>query len=838
MDTTAEKLINTGNIKAFETHAAFITAATGTTPFMAMVRIDETYNNIQTVYGYDGKGTITRLQRQGVPPGVPTSLTASVGTTQQVNLSWNAPTILGTGPITDYVVQYQLVGAGSWTTFSHTPIPNTPSIAVTGLTNGSAYNFQVAASNASATSGYSVPVTATPSQLPGTPTNLAGTSAANAQSVLTWTAPASGGAPITDYTVQYRTSAYNGNPVGSWTTWSHTASTATTQTVTGLTNEVPYDFQVAAVNSNGTGAYSAIATNVIPETFNFYISQVSGNDSNNGTSPSTPVLTLGKLQTLMNTYGTGAKAYALEAGYYYEDFVVTPNGCIFNANGSTIDASAVVPSNASSWTQPDSVNYPNVWATTWTAVNAIESGAIITVNDQLPLFTTSMASCNSTPFSYYVASSSFGLPGANPFILYLNSNTTNPNTDGNVYKIMTRSDSVDMQTNCIVRNVITRSQIGNNGSTSVEENASITNSLFAFGHKHNMYIGSGYLTDCLTFGADGFNGCGPFIYNNGLSTPTYSGLLTRCGFSDSMYRGTYAATVPVYSHGAGTTPYITMDMEACWFVNSFGSANPLAQTIIANNCYSNTLSAICGNTPTTSVTIANYLFNRISNTQVVISIVGGTTSITNAAYYLGAATGGQQILELYNPMTSFTMSNATLYGGSVPGWVNAQTSGAINLSYNVFAYDPNYRQSVIVNSGQTYTADYNVFYRNHATYSDYFTGIYNGTTYTTLASWQAATGQDTHSVYLTLAQYNNFFLGNPANGDFRINPNAQVTGSDGTVYTGTFPDGTPITQAGVQQHYNPNSRAVVSGAPTAWWNVPQSYADCKTYISNPMAWSF
>jgi hypothetical protein len=80
--------------------------------------------------------------------------------------------------------------------------------------------------------------------------------AGTGQVVLTWSAPASGGAAITDYVVQYRTTA---GP-GAWNTFSEGVSATTGATVTGLTNETSYDFQVAAVNSVGQGPYSTAAT--------------------------------------------------------------------------------------------------------------------------------------------------------------------------------------------------------------------------------------------------------------------------------------------------------------------------------------------------------------------------------------------------------------------------------------------------------------------------------------------------------------------------------------------------------------------------------------------------
>ncbi|NDD55718.1 BspA family leucine-rich repeat surface protein, partial [bacterium] len=78
-------------------------------------------------------------------PDAPTGLTGTPRSSQVV-LAWTAPDNGGSA-ITDYVVQYQLASGGSWTTFADGTSTNT-SATVTGLTNGTAYLFQVAAVNA------------------------------------------------------------------------------------------------------------------------------------------------------------------------------------------------------------------------------------------------------------------------------------------------------------------------------------------------------------------------------------------------------------------------------------------------------------------------------------------------------------------------------------------------------------------------------------------------------------------------------------------------------------------------------------------------------------------
>lgn len=68
---------------------------------------------------------------------------------------------------------------------------------------------------------------------------------------LSWTAPAAGDQPITDYIVQFRVT---GAP--SWDTFTDGTGNTTSTTVTALTASTGYDFRVAAMSSVGTGPWS------------------------------------------------------------------------------------------------------------------------------------------------------------------------------------------------------------------------------------------------------------------------------------------------------------------------------------------------------------------------------------------------------------------------------------------------------------------------------------------------------------------------------------------------------------------------------------------------------
>lgn len=93
------------------------------------------------------------------PPSQVTGLSATSGDTQ-VGLTWTAPAANG-ATITDYVVQYKASSSGTWLTFADGTSATT-SATVTGLTNGTAYDFRVAATNSAGTGSYSSTVSSTP----------------------------------------------------------------------------------------------------------------------------------------------------------------------------------------------------------------------------------------------------------------------------------------------------------------------------------------------------------------------------------------------------------------------------------------------------------------------------------------------------------------------------------------------------------------------------------------------------------------------------------------------------------------------------------------------------
>ena len=179
-------------------------------------------------------------------PGAPQDASAVTGNSQ-ATVSWTAPATNPNLPVTGYTVTPSISG-----------VPQSPqsfgsaatSATVTGLANGQTYTFQVAASNANgagpASNATAAIVVGVPSP-PAAPSAVPGSSSA----VVTWTAPAAtNGSPITGYTV----TPFWGTAALSPQTF---MSTATTQTVTGVSNGLTLTFRVAARNTNGTGVASS-----------------------------------------------------------------------------------------------------------------------------------------------------------------------------------------------------------------------------------------------------------------------------------------------------------------------------------------------------------------------------------------------------------------------------------------------------------------------------------------------------------------------------------------------------------------------------------------------------
>jgi hypothetical protein len=190
----------------------------------------------------DGSGT------PATPPDPPTDVVAAPGD-GQATISWVAPANNGGSPITGY----RIVGRG--TPDQVVAGPSDSSAVFPGLTNGNTYKFKIFAvsmAGESVASAFSNDVTPSssggPATLPGAPTNVQAV-ASPGKVTVTWTAPGDGGSPI----VKYWVSSQPGNlPL-------QVSAPSTKVEFTNLKSGISYTFKVAAVNSVGRGADSAVS---------------------------------------------------------------------------------------------------------------------------------------------------------------------------------------------------------------------------------------------------------------------------------------------------------------------------------------------------------------------------------------------------------------------------------------------------------------------------------------------------------------------------------------------------------------------------------------------------
>ena len=223
--------------------------------------------------------SVWSASRSGIPlaqtakPSVPAGLKVEPAD-RQIKVSWTASVPPKDGTVSGYEVEFRAcrtsATCGSWTDHSHSGTDTTTTI--TGLDNGIKHEVRVQASSTRGDSGWSAAQSATPAQLPSFgPKEAPVLDAGNQQILVRWNTPADSGSPVTGYDLQYRACTATDSDKtkltcepeddatwGSWTTHRH-SGTATTATITRLTNGTAYQVQVKASNANGTGPWSTAA---------------------------------------------------------------------------------------------------------------------------------------------------------------------------------------------------------------------------------------------------------------------------------------------------------------------------------------------------------------------------------------------------------------------------------------------------------------------------------------------------------------------------------------------------------------------------------------------------
>ena len=199
----------------------------------------------------DWSNTVTVMFHDGPPP--PEGLTASAGV-GQVRLEWDDPE---NDAITGYQVRHGQRDAAlpAWSDRHNiTSTARTTTHTVTGLTDGTAYTFQVRAKKGD-DDGAAAGVTQ-----PAAPRNLS-VDAGDASATLSWANPQDGA--VIGYQVRF---AEAGAALSAWRDIAGSDAAATTHAVTGLTHTTAYTFQVRATAADADGAFAGVTQPAQPGT--------------------------------------------------------------------------------------------------------------------------------------------------------------------------------------------------------------------------------------------------------------------------------------------------------------------------------------------------------------------------------------------------------------------------------------------------------------------------------------------------------------------------------------------------------------------------------------------
>ena len=236
---------------AFEYSRALVSTAFSYTSldwqFLDPGRVYAVKARAENEFGW-GEWTDELVFTAGWIPEAPTDLSAGRTGTGELTLTWTRGSDRGLEH-TGYQCRYKVRDADSWGEWTDTGSAD-ESLAVTGLTNGTEYVFQVRGVNEAGSGDPGGELLASPVSPPGVPTSLIAQAGHN-RITLSWTAPAdNSGLAVTGY--EYNV---NGGPG-----WHSTGGAGTAYTLTGLDNGTAYTLLVRAVNEAGAGPASSAAT--------------------------------------------------------------------------------------------------------------------------------------------------------------------------------------------------------------------------------------------------------------------------------------------------------------------------------------------------------------------------------------------------------------------------------------------------------------------------------------------------------------------------------------------------------------------------------------------------
>lgn len=535
-----------------------------------------------------------------------------------------------------------------------------------------------------------------------------------------------------------------------------------------------------------------------------------GLDSNRGTSALAPFQTLAEMEAAIDAAPTKTRTSPKRASHWREAYPSAASVVVEHGTGALamVDGSDPI----TGW---EAEGTANVWQKTGVVHDATGTNRlrVYDLDGNLLARVANVATCSSTAGSFVDVKGSDG----SPVTIKVHPSTGDLDPEG--YEVTTRLVAAQFGDSARVEGLRVQRAISNNGALEVGENASVKRVLSVDGSKHNFLIRSGLMEDCIALRCDP-----PTSYELSntrfvLFTPDAagkSGIFRRCFTTGAVDAQASAITV----HDSAGNWYDSVTGEQLASIGIIFGWGISALVVEVNGYFSkDQLSALSGYSDDHTW---RYVQVQAGSNDIGLGLAPGDNPasavmrILDGAFYdAGSNSGLFRLTAGLNGVTIEIERNAFYSAGNRPRMTaEGMSSGTIKVNRSIFA-SVSGDYPITIPTGVTYEGNYNVF-------APFTRCKYHGTDYLTLASWQAATGQDLNSIDVTLA---GLLSGTVANGDFRL----AGTGS-GAAAAGLF--------AGPQNHWDWNARAVAAGPPEAWPDVPETIAESETYVSDPEAWDF
>lgn len=476
----------------------------------------------------------------------------------------------------------------------------------------------------------------------------------------------------------------------------------------------------------------------------YFVNSVNGNDGNDGTSALTPFRTIGRL--LQETIQPYSIINLARGSHWREQLTIAADNVTIQAYGSgarpLLDCSTI----ATGFTK--TAGQTNVYqAGITTNYTPNEPGFVGVWENSIRLvIATSLANCDSTPGSYYVSSHD----AVNITVYIHASGSSNVATNGKTYEVSNRLSGIYswFANRTIVEGIACRRNYSKGGSIKVGKNSILRDCFITEGNSHNAYMragGSAY--NCIFEDAYHTAGSTLLVINDDNLAGEHS-VISGCTFRLAGLDSPNDALVGVMNaHNNVSGSFGTIIVEDCTFEN-FSTAggmifpNDVDDVYLINPVYINCRMGVtyCGALQSYTVIGGSFTSNVPNQRAISLTSPGaplnvdgfvinqqGTTDVgeitLTTAYelalknvVLNAGSDVRAALYCSNAGANITIEN-----------LNCNNAGGWSWIYNIVA-------------GATFASDYNRFGGTN------FNMQIGGQTYTSLAAYQAATGQDTHSL--------------------------------------------------------------------------------------------